>query len=136
MSANNIRKRLEPRKQANIIRRVDTCQTCFSMLKMPLQWTKLKKLTTFKENEMTLQDVLNKVCNGMSDNKTRQKLNISRATFSNYRNGHTTPTDEILEKMIEMSGLNPVEVYMAAYAEKIANPIVAEAFRNQGHLAA
>jgi hypothetical protein len=85
---------------------------------------------------MTLQDVLNKVCNGMSDNKTRQKLKISRATFSNYRNGHTTPTDEVLDKMIEMSGLNPVEVYMAAYAEKIQNPVVAEAFRNNGQLSA
>ena len=85
---------------------------------------------------MNLQDVLNKVCNGMSDNKTRQKLKISRATFSNYRNGHTTPTDEILDKMIEMSGLNPVEVYMAAYAEKIQNPIVAKAFRESSHLAA
>ena len=85
---------------------------------------------------MTLQDVLNKVCDGMSDNKTAQKLGIHRVSFSNYRNGHKTPSDEILEKFIEASGLNPVEVYMAAYAEKIKNPIVAEAFRNQSHLAA
>jgi transcriptional regulator with XRE-family HTH domain len=80
---------------------------------------------------MNLQDVLNKVCNGMSDNKTSQKLGISRVSFSNYRNGHKTPSDEILEKFIAESGLNPVDVYLAAYAEKIKNPIVAEAFRNQ-----
>lgn len=85
---------------------------------------------------MNLQDVLDKVCDGMSDNKTAQKLGIHRVSFSNYRNGHKTPSDEIVNRMIEVSGLNPVEVYMAVYAEKIDNPIVAEAFRNQGHLAA
>ena len=85
---------------------------------------------------MTLQDVLNKVCNGMSDNKTSQKLGISRQVFSHYRTGRKNPSDEVLDKMIEISGLNPVDVYMAAYAEKIQNPVVAEAFRNSGHLAA
>jgi len=82
---------------------------------------------------MTLQDVLDKVCNGMSDNKTSQRLGISRVSFSNYRNGHKTPSNEILEKFIESSDLNPVDVYLAAYAEKISNPMVAEQFR---HLAA
>jgi len=85
---------------------------------------------------MNLQDVLDKVCNGMSDNKTSQKLNVSRVTFSKYRNGHSIPSDEILEKFIEVSGLNPVQVYMAAYAEKIQNPLVAEAFRNSEQFAA
>lgn len=79
---------------------------------------------------MNLQDVLNKVCDGMSDNKTSQKLGISRVSFSNYRNGHKTPSDEILEKFIAASGLDPVEVYLAAYAERVHNPKVAEAFRN------
>ena len=79
---------------------------------------------------MNLQDVLDKVCGDLSDNKTSQKLGISRITFSKYRNGHSTPSDDILEKFIEVSGLNPVEVYLAAYAEKIHNPKVAEAFRH------
>lgn len=78
---------------------------------------------------MTLQDVLDAVCNGMSDNKTSQKLGISRVSFSNYRNGHKTPSDEILEKFIAETGLDPVDVYLAAYAEKVHNPKVAEAFR-------
>ena len=79
---------------------------------------------------MNLQDVLDKVCNGMSDNKTSQKLGISRITFSKYRNGRSIPSDDILDKFIEATDLDPVQVYMAAYAEKIHNPIVAEAFRN------
>jgi len=82
---------------------------------------------------MTLQDVLNKVCNGDSDIQTAKKLGINRVSFSNYRNGHKTPSDEILERMIELSGLKPLDVYLAAYAEKVANPQVAEQFR---HLAA
>ena len=82
---------------------------------------------------MTLQDVLNKVCDGVSDNKTSQRLGISRQVFSAYRNGHKNPSDDVLEKMIEISGLDPTQVYLAAYAEKIHNAQVAEAFR---HLAA
>ncbi|MFT7008369.1 MAG: transcriptional regulator with XRE-family HTH domain [Colwellia sp.] len=85
---------------------------------------------------MTLQDVLNKVCDGVSDNKTSQRLGISRQVFSAYRNGHKNPSDDVLDKMIEVSGLNPVDVYMAAYAEKIRNPIVAQAFRDSSHLSA
>jgi transcriptional regulator with XRE-family HTH domain len=79
---------------------------------------------------MTLQDVLNKVCDGVSDNKTSQRLGISRQVFSHYRTGRKNPSDDVLEKMIEISGLDPVEVYLAAYAEKIDNPKVAEAFRH------
>lgn len=82
---------------------------------------------------MNFQDVLNKVCNGVSDNKTSQKLGISRVIFSRYRNGHTIPSNDMLDKMAEFSGLTPTQVYLAAYAEKIDNPIAAEQFR---HLAA
>jgi len=82
---------------------------------------------------MNIQDLLDKVCGESSDNKTSQKLGITRSTFSAYRTGRKNPSDDVLEKMIEMSGLNPVDVYLAAYAEKIHNPTVAEAFR---HLAA
>jgi hypothetical protein len=79
---------------------------------------------------MNLQDVLDKVCNGMSDIKTAKKLGIHRISFSNYRNGHKTPSDEVLDRMIEISGLEPHQVYLAAYAEKVKNPKVAEAFRH------
>lgn len=85
---------------------------------------------------MNLQDMLTKVCGDLSDNKTSQKLGITRITFSKYRNGHSIPSNDVLDKMIEISGLNPVDVYLAAYAEKIQNPVVAEAFRNQAHLSA
>lgn len=78
---------------------------------------------------MNLQDVLDKVCGELSDNKTSQKLGLTRTSFSRYRNGHTIPSDEVLDKMIEISGLDPVQVYMAAYAEKVHNPLVAAAFR-------
>ncbi len=79
---------------------------------------------------MTLNDLLDKVCNGMSDNMTSKKLGINRVTFSNYRNGHTIPKDEIVDRMIESSGVNPLEAYLAVYAEKVSNPQVAEQFRH------
>lgn len=82
---------------------------------------------------MTLQDLLDKACNGSSDNKTAQKLGITRSTFSAYRTGRKNPSDEVLEKIIQMTDLDPLQVYAAAYAEKVQNPTVAEAFR---HLAA
>ncbi|NQZ22460.1 MAG: helix-turn-helix transcriptional regulator [Colwellia sp.] len=82
---------------------------------------------------MNFQDVLDKVCNGFSDNKTSQKLGVSRVMFSQYRTGRRLPSNEMLDKMVKLSGLNPVEVYLAAYAEKIDDPSVAEQFR---HLAA
>ncbi|MDT0603498.1 helix-turn-helix domain-containing protein [Thalassotalea castellviae] len=82
---------------------------------------------------MNFQDVLNAVANGDSDNMTSKKLGISRTMFSKYRNGHKTPSDEMLEKMIAISGLDPTQAYLATYAEKLHNPRVAEAFR---HLAA
>lgn len=78
---------------------------------------------------MNFQDVLDKVCDGVSDNKTSQKLGVSRVMFSQYRTGRRLPSNEMLDKMVELSGLNPVEVYLAAYAEKIDDPTVAEKFR-------
>ncbi len=82
---------------------------------------------------MNFQDVLDKVCGDLSDNKTSQKLGVSRVMFSRYRNGHRLPSNNMLDKMVEASGLTPAQVYLAAYAEKIDNPKVAEQFR---HLAA
>lgn len=78
---------------------------------------------------MTLQDLLDKACGEASDKKTSDKLGITRQMFSAYRNGRKLPSDEVLDKMIEISGANPVEAYMAVYAERIHNPIVAKAFR-------
>jgi len=82
---------------------------------------------------MTFQDVLNAVANGDSDNMTSKKLGITRQAFSAYRNNRRIPEDDILDKMVELSGLDAMKVYYAAYAEKIHNPVVAEQFR---HLAA
>ena len=78
---------------------------------------------------MNFQDVLNSVCNGDSDNKTSKKINVSRITFSRYRNGHAIPNDATLDRIIELTGLDAMKVYYAAYAEKINNPKVAEEFR-------
>jgi transcriptional regulator with XRE-family HTH domain len=82
---------------------------------------------------MNFQDVLNSVTTGCSDNKTSQKLGITRQMFSAYRNGRKLPSDEVLDKMVELSGLPVEKVYLAAYAEKLHNAKAAEAFR---HLAA
>lgn len=85
---------------------------------------------------MTLNDLLDKVCNGMSDSKTSQKLGITRQYFSGMRNGREIPSDEMLELMIKISGVDPVQAYMAVYAEKIHNPIVSQAFRENRSFAA
>jgi len=79
---------------------------------------------------MTLQDLLDKACNGMSDNKTSQKLGVSRVMFSYYRNNRKTPSDEVIERMADMANVEPVEAYLAVYAEKVSNPVVAEQFRH------
>ncbi len=82
---------------------------------------------------MTLQDLLNKVCGDLSDTKTSAKLGVSRQMFSKYRNGRKTPSDEMIDIMAEIAQVEPVEAYLAVYAEKISNAKVAEQFR---HLAA
>lgn len=79
---------------------------------------------------MTLQDLLNKVCGNLSDNKTSQKLGISRVMFSYYRNGHKTPSDEVIERMAAAADVDPLDAYLAVYAEKVSNPRVAEQFRH------
>lgn len=82
---------------------------------------------------MNFQDVLNAVTKGASDYSAAKKLGITRQAFSSYRNNKRIPDDKLLDKMAEVAELNAVEVYLAAYAEKLHNPKVAEAFR---HLAA
>ena len=85
---------------------------------------------------MTLNDVLDAVCGDLSDNQTAVKLGISRQMFSAYRNGRKIPSDSMLDSMAEMAGLDPVKVYLAAYAEKVHNPVVAKAFRESVRVAA
>lgn len=82
---------------------------------------------------MNFQDVLNTVTQGNSDGMTAKKLGVSRQAFSNWRNNRRIPEDDILDRMVELSGLTIQQVYLAAYAEKLHNPKAAEAFR---HLAA
>lgn len=78
---------------------------------------------------MNFQDVLNAVAAGDSDNMTSKKLGVSRNLFSLWRTGRQTPKDDTLDKMAELSGLPIHQVYLAAYAEKLHNPKVAEVFR-------
>lgn len=82
---------------------------------------------------MNFQDVLNSITTGSSDNKTSRKLGITRQMFSAYRNGRRLPSDEVLDKMAELTDYSLEQIYLAAYAEKLHNPRVAKAFR---HLAA
>ncbi|MGL1956075.1 MAG: hypothetical protein OCD00_01990 [Colwellia sp.] len=85
---------------------------------------------------MTLQDVLNKVCEGGSDGHGSRRISVTAGMFSAYRNNVKIPSDPVVDRIIEATGLDPVEAYMAVYAERIHNPIVAKAFRNPNHLAA
>ncbi|WP_146027170.1 helix-turn-helix domain-containing protein [Bowmanella denitrificans] len=78
---------------------------------------------------MTFQEALNAIAAGSSDYATAKKLGISRQSFSSYRNGYRLPSDEILDRMSEVSGIPPERLYLAVYAEKLHNPRVAEAFR-------
>jgi len=82
---------------------------------------------------MNFIDVLNAATSELSDNKLSKKLGIGRTTVSNWRNCGYIPNDAILDQLAEISGIEPMKVYYAAYAEKIHNPKVSEAFR---HLAA
>lgn len=82
---------------------------------------------------MTLDSLLDAVCAGKSDNKTAQKLNISRVTFSKYRNGRAIPSNKTLDKFIQETKLNPVLVYAVAYAERIEDKAIAKSFRETLH---
>jgi transcriptional regulator with XRE-family HTH domain len=92
--------------------------------------------TTIENYTMTLQDLLNVACGEASDTKTAAKLGITRQMFSAYRNGRKLPSDEVVNKIIEMRNIDPVKAYMAVYAERVHNPLVAEAFRENRAFAA
>lgn len=85
---------------------------------------------------MNFIHVLNTATAQVSDYALAKKLNIRQSTVSAWRNRGTIPSDEILEKLAEMSGIPVEKVYYAAYAEKVHNPIVAELLRENSHLAA
>lgn len=85
---------------------------------------------------MNFIDVLNAATVELSDNKLSQKLGISRTAVSNWRNGGNIPHDHILDKLAEISGIPVENVYFAAYADKVHNPLVAQAMRNYSHLSA
>jgi len=82
---------------------------------------------------MNFSDVINAVTADISGYKASKILGISSQTFYRYANGQKLPSDEVLDKMVEMTPFTAQQVYLAAYAEKLHNPEVAAAFR---HLAA
>lgn len=82
---------------------------------------------------MNFQDVLNAVTADCSGYAAAKKLGIYPQTFYKYGKGQILPSDEILDKMVEMTDLSAEQVYLAAYAERLSNPKAAAAFR---HLAA
>lgn len=82
---------------------------------------------------MNFTEVLNAVIADGSAYAAAKKIDVTPSTFYRYQNGKKHPSDNVLNKMIELTGLPPEQVYLAAYAEKIGNPAAAQAFR---HLAA
>ncbi len=78
---------------------------------------------------MYFSDVLKALTAERSGYAVAKKLGISPTSFYGYESGRKTPSDEVLDKMAELSGLPLTQVYLAAYAEKTHNPKVAEAFR-------
>lgn len=76
---------------------------------------------------MNFLDVLNTVTADVSDYGLAKKLDIRKSTVSAWRNRGTIPSDEVLEKLAEMSGIPVEKVFYAAYASKVHNPVVAKA---------
>lgn len=85
---------------------------------------------------MTFLDVLNAATAELSDNKLSQKLGIRRATVSSWRCRGSIPEDDILDKLAVLTEIPVEKVYFAAYADKVHNPVVAKAMREQSDLAA
>ena len=82
---------------------------------------------------MNFSEVLNVVIADGSAYAAAKKVGVTPSTFYRYQNGKKHPSDDVLNRMIELTGLPPEQVYLASYAEKIGNTKAAEAFR---HLAA
>lgn len=82
---------------------------------------------------MNFSEVLNAVIADGSAYAAAKKIGVTPTAFYRWQNGKRTPSDEQLNKIIDFTGLDPAQVYLAAYAEKIHNVKAAAAFR---HLAA
>ena len=78
---------------------------------------------------MNFLDVLNTATADVSDYGLAKKLKISTSTVSAWRNRGTIPTDDVLEKLAEISKIPVEKVFYAAYADKVHNPVVAQLLR-------
>lgn len=79
---------------------------------------------------MNLNQLLDICANGDTDYRLAQKLGIPRQRICHYRKGDSFPKDDVIERMIEMSGANPVEAYLAVYSERMSNRDVALTIQN------
>lgn len=82
---------------------------------------------------MTFQEVLNVAIGEGSAYAAAKNIGVTPTAFYRWQNKTRTPSDEQLNKIIDFTGLDPAQVYLATYAEKIHNTTAAAAFR---HLAA
>lgn len=83
---------------------------------------------------MNFIDVLNAATTQLSDNKLSKELGVRRQTVSSWRNRGYIPSDDILEKLSEISGIPVEKVYFATYADKVGNPVVSALLRNFSEL--
>ena len=79
---------------------------------------------------MNFSEVLNALTADCSGYAAAKKLGITPTSFYRYQNGKKHPSDDVLERIADITGLPLEQVFFAAYAEKVHNPKVAEAFRN------
>ncbi|WP_341219972.1 helix-turn-helix transcriptional regulator [uncultured Pseudoalteromonas sp.] len=79
---------------------------------------------------MYLSDVLNAATAHLSGYAVAKKLGISSQAFYQFKNGKRIPSEKILDQLAIITGLNPVDVYLAAYAEKLDNTDIANKLRS------
>lgn len=79
---------------------------------------------------MYLSDVLNAATAQLSGYAVAKKLGISSQAFYQFKNGKRIPSEKILDQLAIITGLNPVDIYLAAYAEKLGNTDIADKLRN------
>ena len=63
-----------------------------------------------------------------SDYAIAKLLGISRASVSNYRNGHTYFDDDICVKVASLLDVDPIEVVINVHAERSTNVLVKSSF--------
>lgn len=79
---------------------------------------------------MHFSEVLNAATAHLSGYAVAKKLGISSQAFYQFRSGKKIPSDRLLDELAIIAGLNPVDVYLAAYAEKLGNADIADKFRS------